>query len=172
MKRTSRILLTAALVLLVLVSAGVFVSRSDRFSNRLGERVAEGGDQPIDFASVADFDWDRVYFFPPYPSQSNIEKTLGFQWPGLGGSKIESSDGVTLIVFVKGNRVVHAFDHPRNQGDFTSVQRPEGFTKREAQFVVLRDGHEHWPVIQLARGKTVEATKTAASGPSTPASRP
>src|SRR4051812_20928578 len=95
--------------------------RQDPVSRRIAERVASHDGRQIDLRVIADFDWDRVYCFDCYSGQSQIEKRLGFPWPRLGGSAIESSDGVCLIVFVKDSRVVRSFDHPRKDGDFGGI---------------------------------------------------
>jgi hypothetical protein len=168
MARIPHTRLTAAIILGLMVWVAFVAFRNDRVSARLGKHVE--ADQPVDFASVWDSDWDRVYFFPPYSPASDIERTLGIQWPGLGGSEIERSDGVTLIVFTRNGRVVRSFDHPRNQGDFSSLHRPAGFTKAEARFTVRRDGGARSPFIQVAGGEPTPTTNAAAPAFSTPAS--
>jgi hypothetical protein len=41
--------------------------------------AARAGDT-LDLASVADFEWDRLYMFPPYSSRAQMEKAVGSRW--------------------------------------------------------------------------------------------
>ena len=157
------ILISAVAVFVCVVIAGAWAASwvlgvrvwRDSVSRRIAERVASDDGRPIDLTELADFDWDRVYCFDCYSGQGEIEKRLGFKWPGLGGSEIEMSEGVTLIVFVKDGRVVRSFDQPRNAGDFGGIDNPGGLSRSEARFVVSRkDGHSYLKLV----GRT-EATR-------------
>ena len=148
-----RVLATSFVLLLLLCVAAVvfwisYGPRQDSVSKRIAASVSSNDSRPIDFAQITDFDWDRVYCFNAYSGQSGIEKTLGFSWPGLGGSEVEMSEGVTLIVFVKNGRVVRSFDHPRWKGDFGGIDNPHGLTRAEARFVVHRGAG--FPEVSLA----------------------
>ena len=134
-------LLLCAVAIVLWIS---YALRQDPVSRRIAESVASNDSRPIDFAQITDFDWDRVYCFDCYTGQREIEKRLGFPWPGLGGSAIESSDGVTLIVFVKNGRVVRSFDQSRREGDFGKIDNPHGLTRAEARFVLNRASSHPW----------------------------
>jgi len=155
-----RLMLMAAVAVLACgVIAGALLGlRRDSVSQRIAQRVASDDGRPIDLAELTDFDWDRVYCFDCYSERSDIEKRLGFSWPGLGGSGIEMSDGVTLIVFVKDGQVVRSFDQPRNKGDFGRIDNPHGLWKSDARFVVSREGGH--PYMKLA-GRSDAATSPA-----------
>ena len=146
-----RLLTIVALFLAVCLIVTLLWPRGgDPVSKAIADRVAESPDQPIDLAALGDPDWDRVYFFPPYATRLDVEAALGVTWPKLGGSAIESSDGVTLVVFVRGNQIVRSFDHPRSQGDFAQVRARVGLTREQARFVARREGGEGRVLMELA----------------------
>lgn len=160
MKRSALILL--GLVIPLLGAGALLWVRGRSVSAAIAARAAAGGE--LDLAEVADFEWDKVYLFGPYTPRQYVGEALGFEWPSLGGSDIESSDGVTLVVFVKDGRVVKSFDHPRHRGDFLPVTpgigaANSGFTKAQAKFVVRhQDGR---PVVYFA-GSSATGTTTSA----------
>lgn len=139
--------------------------RPDPVSRRIAQRVAARDGRSIAFSEIAQFEWDKVYCFDCYTGRDAIEKTLGFPWPGLGGSSIEMSDGVTLIVFVWGGRVVRSFDQPRGQGDFGGIQNPHGLSKSEAVFEVAPGGDPGNPIMKLVKFAAAPSTTEAASQP-------
>jgi hypothetical protein len=163
MRRRLFNLLTVLSLLLCVAVAALWV-RGRSVSGAIAEVASSGGE--LDLARVANFDWDKVYFFCPYTPGKYVEDALGFEWPSLGGSDIESSDGVTLVVFVKHGRVVKSFDHRRSDGDFLPVapgigDTNDGFTKAEAKFVVRRE--EGWPVVYFADRRDARMTPTTAA---------
>jgi len=74
--------------------------------------VGDGG--RLDLAKVADFPWDRVHMFLAYSGKNEIYDGLGFEWLPVGpveavlfdGNLMLSSDELTLLVFVRGQREV------------------------------------------------------------------
>jgi hypothetical protein len=68
----------------------------------------------VDLSRVADFAWDRVHIFGAYSNGKDISDSLGFEWLPvppiqqalLGDASILSSDELTLLVFVQGERDV------------------------------------------------------------------
>ena len=64
----------------------------------LAERAQLGAGTVVDFADVAPFAWDRVYIFGPYTSPEHIDACLGFHWPAVSRSSINSSKGRNLVV--------------------------------------------------------------------------
>lgn len=92
----------------------------------------------VDFTRVYPSEWDRVYFFPPYTSHEQIHQELGFHWADVAQTSIDQNDGVNLVVFVHGERVIDWFEHPRHL-DLTELAVPGGFPKAAARFQVVRD---------------------------------
>jgi hypothetical protein len=121
-------------------------SGSEAWSAVLAERRSQAvqaqveGDPAgvVDFTQIGPSDWDRVYFFHPYTTPEYIHQSLGFQWPDADRSRIATGKGVNLVVFVRGERVVGWFDHPRNRGDLIELATA-GFTRDQAKFRVVRD---------------------------------
>ena len=139
----SRRRLIAALFLVlavVVLAVALWPDRRDPVSRAIRDRVAGSPDQPIELAALGDGDWDRVHFFPPYTTRLDVEAALGVTWPKLGGSDVEASENVTLVVFLKGGQIVRSFDHPRADGDFAAVQSRVGLGRDQARFVVQREG--------------------------------
>src|SRR5208282_4528735 len=91
------------LTMLLLLLAWTFW-RSACLSQGLWREIARGPGTIVDFAHVAPFSWERVYFFPPYSSHEHIERSLGFHWDGVRQTTIDSSDTVNLVVFVQYGR--------------------------------------------------------------------
>ena len=123
------------------IAAGVIcwvALRGSAVSTKLSEQMRRGPVTTIDFATIARFPWDRMYVFGPYTSAAQINASLGFQWQGVRWTSIDSSKGHNLVVFVKGNEVVHWFEHPRNRGELEDLADPNGYAREEAQFQVYR----------------------------------
>lgn len=93
----------------------------------------------VDFAPVGPSDWERVYFFHPYTTSDHINQTLGFHWSDADQTSIGWNDGVNLVVFARGGRVVGWFEHPRNRGDLKELATGAGFPRDGARFRVVRD---------------------------------
>jgi len=93
----------------------------------------------VDFTRVGPSDWERVYFFHPYTPPEYVQQSLGFRWPDVNQTSIASNDGVNLVVFVRDERVVGWFEHPRNRGDLMGLATAAGFPRDRAQFRVSRD---------------------------------
>jgi hypothetical protein len=77
--------------------------------------------EPFRLSSVTDFDWDRVYAFPPYTSPEEIERELGFDWGGAGDSASRTNDAWYLLVFVNGGQVARAFDQEIVRGHLACI---------------------------------------------------
>jgi hypothetical protein len=93
-------------------------------SERLAERVREAPFETVDFAELAPFEWTRFCAFHPYTTEEMAEEELGFDWPYMRWSGEKSNEGTNYLVFVSGETVVAAFDHPNNQGDFAGMEEP------------------------------------------------
>jgi hypothetical protein len=98
-------------------------------SDEIAEAVERGG--TFRLADVTDFEWDRFYTFGPYLSNDRVDRTLGFDWGKAENSDYAHQDGGSLLVFVREGEVVHAFDQPDTDGDFTCVG-PHPLAPREA----------------------------------------
>lgn len=116
----------------------------------LDEQMRGGPGTLIDFAEVAPFPWDRLYIFGPYTPSEHIHSCLGFHWQGVRWTSIEESDGVNLVVIVRGGEVVHWFEYPRNHGELGGLAEPRGYARGDARF---------WVQLVSAEGRLALARK-------------
>jgi hypothetical protein len=110
------------------------------------ERASRARDT-VDVTAAAPFAWDALFVFPPYTTPGQIASTLGFPWPDAARSAIGTQDGYSLLLFVKGGRVAHWADFPREFGDFSGVRAPHGI-RRGVRFRVASS--EGRPVLSLS----------------------
>ena len=139
------------LAFVVILSAGCR-DTSNSWTPALAEAIAAGPGTTIDLGEIVTSEWDSFFVFPPYTKPEEVHEALGFTWRGAGASGIASSDGINLLVFVTGGRVVAHTSYPRGEGDFYRAARAQGYTPETAQFVVqqegqLMDGTPHFVLI-------------------------
>lgn len=94
---------------------------------------------PVDLSAVGPASWERVCILSPYTNNQRAEHVLGFKWDAESKTSIAGSDGINVLVFVQGQRVVAYTEHPRNLGDFSKLQprclvRSQATVKRESDF--------------------------------------
>jgi len=129
------------IVALAVAVTGPGCSGSDaELGRRIAAEVAKGAGTVVQMADVTDFSWQQFHTFDPYSSRGLIESRIGFEWPQADRTGIQDSDGMTLLVFVGDGAVVRHVTQPRDQGDFTGLDYPAGFTPTEAVFTVMPRG--------------------------------
>lgn len=106
-------------------------------SNQLNKLIEASAGGPISFKNIGPAEWDRVCFLHPYSNNARAAEVLGFPWNAEGKTSIRTNDGINVIVFVKGDAVVDYVEHPRNQGDFASVD-PRCIVRDQS--VIIRNG--------------------------------
>ena len=94
-----------------------------KISEELTRQFQASGRSFVNLAEVLPAPWEKVCFLGPFSDRKAVEATLGFHWPGLAKSSIETDRDVALLLFVKGKTVVEFFDHSRRDGDFTNLSR-------------------------------------------------
>lgn len=102
----------------------------------------------LDMRSVVPLPWDYFIVFGPYTSRDQIDQTLGFQWTGASHSSIDVLDGVALVVFIRGDTVVSAFEHPRDKGDFAAGRVPTGVRLTEPRTQILNQA-DAWRTLAV-----------------------
>lgn len=101
---------------------------------RLISDLSEGRNLPL--TSYTDFEWDRVFIFPPYTPKSVIQKESGV----AVDSAIEYSDSMSLLVFKNEGVGVANIEISRTTIDFSSVYSKVGYKKESAVFTRLGNG--------------------------------
>jgi len=91
----------------------------------------------ISLKDQSDFNWDRVYIFPPHTGIETINETLGFVWPHARSIRMDWRDDINLIVFTDNGRVVDYVEYPRSLGDLKGNYKREGYSPDEAIFAVV-----------------------------------
>lgn len=139
------------LVLAPLSACGLHQPPGDQgVADRIAAAVERGEGSRLDMAEAAPFRWDRFCAFPPYTTPQVAERGLGFRWR-YAWSRVDMRDDRTYFVFADRNRVVAAFDHPRQRGDFADVD-PSCVGRAQARFVVVETGvstaGEPWRELQ------------------------
>ena len=100
--------------------------------------------QTVNFSKIAPFSWEKVYFFRPYTSHKRIDSILGRFWLTSRFTHIETSDRITLIVFVHNQSVIQFIEFPRRQGDFSTLDNDMGYLREDAVFSADDKGKLHW----------------------------
>jgi len=111
----------------------------------------------IDLPSIAGSEWDQLFVIAPFTPPQDIHQILGFAWPGTAKTKVQHSDTVTLLVFVKDQQVTRWLEYPRIKADFSTVASRSGYKPEQAHFTVRRD--DVWPTVELTPA-TVRSAKT------------
>ena len=107
---------------------------------------------PVEVDELSTFKWHRMFIFPPYSSRVDIDAILGFEWRDPKANQISDRDDVTLIAFEESGRIVASLFHPRNRGDFSELDLPQGIAPTDAKFSVQElDRGEPWCVVLLGR---------------------
>ena len=94
----------------------------------------------IDFKTITDFQWDKLYIITPYGQPENTLKENNIKWINIDKS-IEVSDGINLIIFTYKGDIVSYVNYPRNLGDFYPLKFKE-FDKNKATFNINKTNNE------------------------------
>ena len=90
--------------------------------------------QRVDLARVMPGVWDRVCILGPYSTDQDAAVLVGAPWSLRDNSSAWASDGVSALVFVRGNTVVSSLDISRAKGDFSALS-DKCFAHSGARFV-------------------------------------
>lgn len=120
-----------------------------QISNTIAEQVSAAN--AVDFHTFVPGNWDRFCVLGPYSTGETARDTLGFSWPIGSRSSVKSNDGISLLLFVREQQVVHSVDHPRNKGDFAKLSG-RCFTSEQAQFVLKAGRTDNWPELVPRNG--------------------
>lgn len=88
----------------------------------------------IDLADFTDFNWDRVFVFPPYTALDTIDAAIGYGWARGVNLSLPVNGSVNLLVFIRDGRVVRHIEMPRSEADFSGAAEQSPFTPQTARF--------------------------------------
>jgi hypothetical protein len=108
-----------ALLALILVACS---SGDGNISAKITEQFDANSSAPINLAQVGPSTWERACIIVPYSTNKTAEQILGFKWDVQSKSSIGSSDGINLLVFLKGQEVLAYTEHRRDKGDFLKLE--------------------------------------------------
>ncbi len=123
-------------------------------SSAIAEKVLKGEGTIINLTELTDFKWDKLYIFDPYESRDNIQSLIGQQFLKNNELPMGVSEGDAFLLFMKDNKVVHYFNHPRGKGDFSGLKNHNWFTPQNAKFQVFQEGrglYGKWLKLKVAK---------------------
>jgi hypothetical protein len=118
----------------------------EALSKRIAAATSGRNASELNFAWLAPRDWDQMYIFAPYTNRQDIDQRLGFAWSDTSATRVDESETISLLVFVKDKKVTHWVDFPREKADFSLVSSPTAYTPRDARFSVRND--KVWPMVE------------------------
>lgn len=118
-------------------------------SNNIKQQLESRG--LVELRTAVPGDWERVCILGPYSNNEAATATLGFNWSVEKHSSISYSDGISLLVFVHGRKVVTALEHPRRSGDFSKLSG-RCFSREKAHFVQRAQSDDDWPWLVPRNG--------------------
>lgn len=115
-----------------------------KISEELTRQFQASGRSFVNLAEVVPAPWEKVCILGPFSDNKAVATTLGFDWPEISKSSIETDKDIALLLFVNGNKVVEFVDHPRRDGDFTNLSR-QCYSRQRAIFVHLTNPPKGYP---------------------------
>jgi hypothetical protein len=135
---------------------------SVRLANAIGRASLGPRFRQVDMATVAPFGWDRVYVFKDTTS-TDIQKRLGFDWPGAPPSVPRSGEHEGLVAFVDGKHVTRSAFFSDAIGHLDCLGAQDGYP-RGTGFVVRFTAKGHEPYLATAQPDAAEAVCLRAVG--------
>ena len=110
MKYFKKIAILLVLITIVILTFNFFYFNMNNTSNEHDTAIFEANiiklsknHSIISLNEITPFEWEKVYFFPPYTPKSEIFKSIGFR---CGGIFETYNEGMMQIVFTNKNKVV------------------------------------------------------------------
>lgn len=95
------------------------------------------GTDPVRLSAITDFAWDRADIFVNYkPSGASTDCPFQWDWSQETREKLIAGDLLTVIVFLRDDRLVNYLEYRRDRADFVDVKNP--YTPATAVFAVSR----------------------------------
>ncbi|MGK0291049.1 MAG: hypothetical protein ACI86H_002516 [bacterium] len=136
------------LILAILaVSIAIFIGFYNPQKTQLTKLITH--DETFKLKKLTNFQWERVFIFAPYTSQTAINRTIGYQWLELKEEKtnIHQSDEISLLVFLNQGKVTKYIEHTRSKGDFSRLGKKGGYLVKDAIFYTKTALKQQWLYI-------------------------
>src|SRR5688500_18831733 len=101
------------LVFVVTAFASVGCRPTDPLSRSIVAAVNAGAGTRVILADYTGFGWDRVCNFGPYTADSEVDRISGIQGAASRAYDIRENDGIDVLMFIEGQRVVASVAHSR-----------------------------------------------------------
>ncbi|MQR94168.1 hypothetical protein [Fictibacillus phosphorivorans] len=131
--RNNRIIIS--ILILQLLTGCSRVTHNTDLENSIQTIVKDKNKSQVNIDSLANFEWDKGYLFPPYTAEESMEKKMGVNFKDR--SNINSRDDIYLLVFLNNEKVVQYVEMYRNQSDF-SIEK-EYITPSKALIKIKRN---------------------------------
>ena len=105
-------------------------------STHIGEQARTQG--KVELAAIVDFEWDTVFIFSPYATNTFICKAIGTHWPDcerLAPQQVAESE--YHLVFINQGSFVMQVVHSRMNGDFCKQTCALSIRRENAIFNVV-----------------------------------
>ena len=127
--------LLRAIILGAAVLTASCESREDRINGAIASVVEQGHGTELRMETVAPFAWDRFYAFEAMTSPEEINRTVGGEI-ATASDPATQSDGYNMLIFAQAGRPVAKVNHVQRFGDFSQLQRDDGWAREDAVFRV------------------------------------
>ena len=125
-----------ACALIALLASTLSGCQEEAIVATIGAQVRRGPGHQLALSEVALFDWNRVCLFGPYTPAATLVQTTGLPDAARVTHGIESNDGIALLLFLDGDRIVREVTLPRAEGDFAPELLGKCYSPRNAIFDV------------------------------------
>ena len=122
--------------LIVLVTLALTACGQDAIAAGISTSVRRGPGHSIVLSEMAPFGWDRVCLFGPYTTAEEVVQITGTAKAARATHGIESSEGIDLLLFVEGDRIVREVELRRTYADFAPELLRKCYSRRDAIFAV------------------------------------
>jgi len=120
--------------LLVFASLSACSGPADDASRAIARHFELSGRKEVNLADAVPGLWDKVCVLGPYSDNRRVKDMLGFDWNVETKTSIQTNEGISLLLFVRGADVLTHIEHPRSGGDFTNLSG-KCFLRKQSWFV-------------------------------------
>lgn len=132
-------------ICLLSILASACSSENRSISAEIASQFEANTEANIDLRKIGPPTWDRLCILLPYSTSDVAEKVLGFKWDAAIGT----NEGINVLVFIEGNKVVAYTTHSRDKGDFAEGG-PKCIPRKNAVFLRIAKGNGNWVSLRPA----------------------